>query len=238
MKRAMSVIGILFLAGGLMLPGCVQNGQLAFEPVKVDVNHTHTSDAPAGTIQRIMEVYSPELEFSAYCRIYEDQGYIKVSSISSYSSEDLWSDLHLLRLKGIKKATIYMNSPGGSAFQGLAITDEFRLAKGDIELTCEGRGLIASAAVPVFLIADKRIVSKHTIFMIHPAKVWKWGLFTEGLEELESQAKMIRMLQDGYAESVANSTNLSKTEVLDMMQRDNWFTAEQALKMGFVDEIR
>ena len=188
--------------------------------------------------RKTMTVDNPELEFSRYCRTYEGKAYITILSISSYSIDDFWKDFLLLRLKGIKEATIYLNSPGGEAFQGIALTDEIRLAKKDIKLTVECRGLIASAAIPVLCAADHRIGSKGTFFMLHPAALTKWGFFTEGLKDLRSQTKMIELLNERYALVVAENTSLTKEEVLKLMEEDNWFTAEEALKMGLLHEIK
>jgi len=211
----------ILVAIGIFLSAC--------SPDKTDENK----------IQKSMGVTNPELEFSRACRIKDKTAYIKITSISSYNSEDLWGDLQLLAKNNIENLVIYLNSPGGAAFQGLAITDELRIFKEKkIRITAEGRGLIASAAVPVFLIADHRIASKYTIFLIHPAKLWKWGLFAESLDDLQSQAKMIGLLQSNYAENVAACSKLTKEQILEMMKKDTWFTAEEALKYGFVDEIK
>ena len=186
-----------------------------------------------------MSVNNPELQFSRNCYLHENKAYISITSISSYDAKDLWSDLKLLRDKKVDELVIYMNNPGGEAFQGMSITDELRIFKeSKIPITVEARGLIASAAIPVFLIADKRICSKYTVFMLHPASIWKWGMFTEELKDLQSQAKMIEMLNEHYAESVSESSNLSKEKVLDLLKSTNWFTAEQAKEMGFVDEVK
>ena len=49
---------------------------------------------------------------------------------------------------------------------------------------------------------------------------------------------MIEMLNERYALIVSERSHLSKEEVLKLMESDNWFTAEEALKMGLLDEIK
>ena len=112
-----------------------------------------------------------------------------------------------------------------------------RLKAKGMKIIMEGRGLIASAAVPVFLMGDVRRCSKNTIFLIHPAAIFKWGIFTETLEDLESQSRMIRLLRECYVGNVADRTSLSEEEIKDMMSKDTWFTAQQAYEWGFVDEL-
>lgn len=192
------------------------------------------------TIQT-MEVNYPYLEFSQECKLHNNQAHIKVSGgLSRWNSEDLYYDLMLARDMGVDRINIYLNSPGGSAAQGLCITDElriFREANPGIPIYIYARGLIASAAVPVLLQGTHRIVSASTIFLIHPAQLIKWGLFSETLKDLESQSTMIRMFQDRYAHAIQSRSDLDYDQVVQMMGEDTWFDAKQALMWGFVDEV-
>ena len=201
---------------------------------KLDVI-VHLADKPG--ISKTMEVENTDLQYSDTCKICGDAAYM-VARIGSWSSSSMWSDLKLLQKNGIKELVIYMNSPGGAAFQGMSMADELRIFKeSGISVIMEGRGLIASAAIPVLVSGDHRIASKNTVFLIHPAALQKWGAFTETLKDLESQAKMIKMCQEAYANVVAKNSNLNTQEVLKMMEKDTWITAKEALDMGLVDEI-
>jgi len=240
MKKLLILVVILF--GLCSCITTVKQPIEQFPPTKVIVEvKTDKSVAVSkdkDTVSKVMDVQNEEMELSNNCRLFGKTAYITITSISSYGSEDMWNDLTLLHNKGIKNIVVYLNSPGGQAFQGMAFADELRIAKKDFNITMVGRGLIASAAVPVFLTGDYRIVSKNTIFLIHPAKLWKWGFFTEGLRELDSQRNMIHLLQNKYAEIVSKNSKLSKKRVLEMMKEDTWFTADKAKEYGFVDEIR
>jgi ATP-dependent protease ClpP protease subunit len=214
MKRIIAILVVLVF----LVPGLV----LADEPKKS------------------MEVRNPDMQLSDSCGVLGDTAYITLSgSISAYRARDIWCDFKVIRHMGLKKAVIYMDNPGGAAFQGMGITDAIRtLVEDGIEVTMEGSGLIASAAIPVYLAASKRVASKNTIFLIHPAAIIKWGIFSETLKDLQSQTHMMTLLQEMYAEAVASRTNLSVEKVHDMMTKDSWFTADKAQEMGFVDEIR
>lgn len=242
------VTGSLMITAGiitsLIIGGCVTTNVKA-EPervirIKVDAPAAEVKQDKKGeNISRSMEVVNTDLQLSPNCRILNKDAYITMTSISSYNSEDLWKDFKVIGSRGIKKVIMYLNSPGGAAFQGMSITDEMRLLKASgIHITVEGRGLIASAAIPVFLMADRRVASKNTIFLIHPAALEKWGIFTETLKDLQSQAKMITLLQENYAASVAECSRISKDKALEFMKSDHWFTAEEARALGFVDEIK
>ncbi len=190
-------------------------------------------------IHKSMEVHSSELEFSGNCRTYGNKAFLQITSVASYEANCLWSDLKLIRMKGIKEIVIYMNNPGGSAFDGMGMYDQLRLLKNEgVHITAEAYGLIASAAVPVYLVANKRIASRNTTFLIHPSKLWKFGMFEEGLRDLESQSTMLKLCRERYAEAIEENSTLSKKQIIKMMSEDTWFTAEQAKKWGFIDELR
>uniref|UniRef100_A0A6M3LQB4 Putative protease n=1 Tax=viral metagenome TaxID=1070528 RepID=A0A6M3LQB4_9ZZZZ len=237
-----AIVLSLAVLAAIVLNGCgtVPINPVPFPPQELKIKvEGGTVEKDKDKISKSMSVNNPELQFSRNCYLHENKAYISITSISSYDAKDLWSDLKLLRDKKVDEIIIYMNNPGGEVFQGMSITDELRIFKDSgIPITVEGRGLIASAAIPVFLIADKRICSKYTVFMLHPAAIWKWGVFTEELKDLKSQASMIELLNEHYAESVSSSSNLSKDEVLEFLKSTTWFTAEQAKGMKFVDIIQ
>jgi len=223
MKKLIIILSTILLLAGGGISFCEEKQ----EPIVKEV------------FTKTMEISNPELQLSSNCKIKDGKAYYTITSIDSWKSEGIWSDLKLLEVINIKDIIVYLNSPGGSAYAGLSISDEIRLAqeKG-FSFTMEGRGAIMSAAVPVFLMGDKRIISSTVIFLMHPAKLFKWGAFMEGLEELKSQAKMLELLESRYADIVASRTKLSKEKILELNKVDTWFTAKEALEWGFVDEVK
>lgn len=222
MKRA-----IILLAAVLLIAGIV--------PLSAEDKEDVTEDK----ISKTMTVENPYLQFSGYCKIYNDTIYIALTSISSYQAEYLWSDFTLIRQEGFRKVVIYLNNPGGDAFAGTCLTDQIRMLKeAGVLVRMEAYGIVASAAIPVFVSANERIASRNTIFLIHPASLTKWGFFTETLKDLESQSQMIKMLRIRYAKTVAEHSKLTVDEVVEMMSKDTWFSAEQAMEWGMIDELR
>jgi ATP-dependent protease ClpP protease subunit len=190
-------------------------------------------------VNKSMEVRNPALQLSESCKVLGDIGYVTIKSISSWTTQELYNDIKVLKSMGIKKVWIYMNSGGGSAMDGLAISDVIRIAKNDgMEITVDAYGIVASAAIPIFLSASKRIASEKTIFMMHPAALFKAGYFSETLKDLDSQREVLVILRDFYASIVVDNSNLKKEEVLAMMDKDTWFLTPQAKEWGMVDEIK
>ena len=238
-KLIMIAVAMVFMAG------CFQERvSPTLKPQEVKITVSTDSDKTKAIkdtdkISKTMEVSNPELELSRYCKVKDGKAYFTITSISSWGAESLWSDLQLLELLKIKNIVVYLNNPGGEAWQGLSISDEIRMAQErGFHFLMDGRGVIMSAAVPVFVSGDKRIVSKNLIFLIHPARMFKWGMFTEGMKELKSQAKMLELLESRYAEIISSRTNLSKEKIIEMNRVDTWFTAEEAKEWGFVDEVK
>ena len=206
---------------------------------KVEPGDTISITKSADKVHKSMEVVNPILELSSACKVLVDTGYFTIKGISQYTTQELCSDLKVLKSMDIKKVWIYMNSGGGSAMDGLAVSDLIRIAKNDdVEITIDAYGIVASAAIPIFLSASKRIASKNTIFMMHPAAVWKWGMFSETMKDLDSQMTMLLMLRNLYANIVVDNSNRTKDEVLAMMEKDTWFLAPQAQEWGMIDEIK
>ena len=188
-------------------------------------------------ISKSMVVENPELQFSRYTKIHEDTAYISLTSVHSWASESMWGDFKLLKLHDIKKAILYLNNPGGSAFDGFGITDALRLLRsGGVHVTCEASGIVASAAIPILLICDRRIASRNTVFLIHPASIFKM-FASETLKDVEAQAEMLKMARNKYADIVQDRSNLSRKEIFDMLEKDSWFDAEKALTWRMIDEI-
>lgn len=191
-------------------------------------------------ISKSMKVENDQLEFKKI-RVCGDAAYMTIMDIGGWGSsgDDLWLDFQLLRNREIKRLYIFLLSPGGAAYQGLSISDEIRLLKADnVYVEIHGSGLIASAAVPIFLSASKRVASKNTTFLLHPAALGKGGYFSETLSDLQSQAKMIQMINDQYVGIVVGNSKVTDEQARRMIEKDTWISIDEALEYGFVDEIK
>ena len=243
---SVGVAVLIFLAVVWMTQGCVTT-KLPTQPppqrVEITVNGTDATPevAPDVTpeVSRSMSVDNTDLQLSNKTRIHNNIAYMEMTGVNSWNAKDLWADMKLLETMAVDKVVVFLNNYGGQAVQGCSLSDEFRIfKKSGIPVVMEGRGIIASAAIPIFLSGDVRKASKNTVFMVHPASVFKWGQFTEGLKELQEQADMIKMQTERYAIIVSENSTLSKDDVMELMKKTTWFTAEQAKEMGWLHEIQ
>lgn len=190
-------------------------------------------------IRKTQDIPYTEPEFDATAKQIGDTVYFPIwSYISGNDTLALWKTIYVAKHKNIKKLHIYINSGGGSAFDGLGLCDVILAAQKDgFEVVTEANGLVASAAVPIFVVGQKRIASPGTIFMIHEAQLFKF-IADEKKGDLIAQTRMIELLEARYNELIAKRSKLSVAELQEKCKETTWFTAQQAFEWGLVDLIK
>jgi ATP-dependent protease ClpP protease subunit len=166
------------------------------DPVKVDVD---TEDR----ISRSMEVENPSAKLSMLSFLAKDKAFFKLfSGLSVSDVTRLWNDvIYLEHMTDIREINLFINSPGGDAFSGLALADQIERAKRKgFRVIAHASGIIASAAVPVFAVCDERIAAPGTIFMVHEAALWKWP-GRETASDIRSQNDLMNLLRERYIQS-------------------------------------
>lgn len=234
----------LIVAMGFVIWGCLINATKyepqevkitvqAAEPTKVTVG-----DASAYENQRIQQVPYERGSLSNLSFVIGDGAYIKLySALSSSDMTNIWNDFCVLASYDIKAVHLFINSPGGNAFTGLAIADELvRATKKGFEITAYASGIVASAAVPILAVCPQRLAAPGTIFMVHETSLWKWPGY-ETAKDIRAQGKMIELLRDRYMMTLAKYTSLPREKWEHLEGQTTWFSAEQALEWGLVDEI-
>jgi ATP-dependent Clp protease protease subunit len=190
-------------------------------------------------IVQTMEVRNPEGQLSHLSFILDGGGYSMIwSNLSVSDVKMLWADLLVLEKKhGIKEINLFINSPGGDAFAGLALADQIHLAKKrGIKITAHASGVIASAAVPVYAMCDIRMAAPGTIFMVHEVSLWKWP-GRETASDISAQNELIQLLRSRYIKILADKSDLSIDEWSKMEKQTKWFSVDDAVKWGLVDSI-
>lgn len=138
-------------------------------------------------------------------------------------------------LKGLNDAdvTVRINSPGGDVFQAHAIYNLLKSYKGKV--TCCIDGLAASAATIVAAAADKVVMPKNALFMIHNPATFCVDLLTA--EDMEKMKDALEAVKNSILEAYMSKCKLSKDELSSMMDAETWMNAEEAKEHGFCDEI-
>jgi len=207
----------------------------AADPTNVTVKEEPRTDR----VNKSMEVANPEGRLSQLSFISNDKAFVKIfSGLSVADVTRLWNDLVVLENNTkIRDVNLFINSPGGDAFSGLALADQIeRARRKGFKITAHASGIIASAAVPVFAVCDVRLAAPGTIFMVHEAALWKWP-GRETASDIRSQNELMYLLRDRYIGKLVDNSKLNKGKWEELEKKTTWFSANKALDWGLVDSI-
>ncbi|HBL55184.1 MAG TPA: ATP-dependent Clp protease proteolytic subunit [Candidatus Lambdaproteobacteria bacterium] len=130
--------------------------------------------------------------------------------------------------------TVFINSPGGEIFSGFAIFDMLKFIT--CPVTTIVTGFAASMGSILSLAADKgrRFAMPQAKIMIHQPLLMG---YQGRASECEIQAREILKTRDHLVKLYAEQTGKSQEEIKKALDRDNWFTAEEALEYGLLDKV-
>ena len=132
-----------------------------------------------------------------------------------------------------KDISVYVNSPGGSLHAGLAIYDAMQYVKPDVQTLCYGMAMSAASLILAGGAKGKRLSLPNARILIHQPSSGFQGQSTD----IEIHAKEVLELRRLLDEIYARHTGQSVEQVHDDMERDRFFSAEQAVEYGLVDRI-
>lgn len=141
--------------------------------------------------------------------------------------------LHLAYEDPKKDIKLYINSPGGSVYDGLAIIDTMNYIEPDVQTI--GIGLQASMGAMLLSAGakGKRVCLPNARVMIHQPSSGTEGKITDQEIALREGVYLKKVL----AEMMAKNTGKSLKEVEKAMDRDCWMSAEEAKEFGIIDEV-
>lgn len=132
-----------------------------------------------------------------------------------------------------KDISLYINSPGGEVYAGLAIYDAMQYVKPDVSTVCVGMGMSAAALILAGGAPGKRYALPNAKVMIHQGS----GGFRGTPADIQIAAKEILELTRRSAEILAKHTGQTVEQVLQDIDRDRFMTPEEAIEYGLVDSI-
>ena len=135
-----------------------------------------------------------------------------------------------------KDISLYINSPGGSVTDGLAIYDTMQYIKCDVSTICVGM----AASMGAFLLSSgakgKRIALPNSSILIHQPLIGGHGL-TGQTTDIEIAAKNLVQTKERLNTILAENCGKTVEELARDTDRDNWLTANEALEYGLVDKV-
>jgi ATP-dependent Clp protease protease subunit len=132
--------------------------------------------------------------------------------------------------------TVYINSPGGSVNDGLAIYDTMRLLRTPLRAIVTG--LAASMGAVIYLAADTRQMLPHSQIMIHdPAFGGCHDISGKKPHEIQSELDSLNKCRKRLTEIIAERTGKPFDEICNVTQQDTFFDAEESVAFGLAHEI-
>jgi ATP-dependent Clp protease protease subunit len=141
--------------------------------------------------------------------------------------------LHLGSQDPEKDVSLYINSPGGSVYAGLAIYDTMRFVKPDVRTICFGVAMSMGSLLLMGGTAGKRMALPNARILIHQPS----GGFQGQASDIAIHARETLELRRHIDELYAQHTGQSVERVHDDMDRDRYFTAEEACEYGLIDRV-
>lgn len=182
----------------------------------------------------IVRTRDGERGYDIYSRLLEDRIIFLGEEVTEGSANTIVAQLlHLANEDPDKDIQLYINSPGGSVYDGLAIYDTMQYIKPDVQTI----GIGLQASMGAFLLSSgakgKRFVLPNARVMIHQPSSGTQGMVTDQEISLRESVCMKELL----AKVIAKNTGQKLDKVKADMERDHWMSADEAVKYGLADEM-
>jgi ATP-dependent Clp protease protease subunit len=132
-----------------------------------------------------------------------------------------------------KDISLYINSPGGIGYAGMAIYDAMQYVKPDVQTVCVGMGMSAAAMILCGGASGKRFALPNAKVMIHQGSAGARGTPAD----IQIQAREILATTNRMAEIIARHSGQPVDKVLQDIDRDRFMTPEEAIDYGLIDSV-
>jgi ATP-dependent Clp protease protease subunit len=176
-----------------------------------------------------------ERSFDIYSRLLNDRIIFLGTPVTSEIANLIVAQMiHLESDDPDKDIRLYINSPGGDVYAGLAIYDTMRYVRSDVQTICFGMAMSMGAILLAGGTRGKRVALPNSKIMIHQGH-------TSGFEgqatDIEIRAREILALQRRIEELMAADTGHTVERIHEDTQRDNFMSPEQAKEYGLIDQV-
>lgn len=182
----------------------------------------------------IVKTRDGERGYDIYSRLLEDRIIFLGEDVNEHTANVVVAQLlHLANEDPTKDIQLYINSPGGSVYDGLAIYDTMKYIKPDVQTI----GIGLQASMGAFLLSSgtigKRYLLPNARVMIHQPSSGTQGKVTD--QEISLREAL--QLKENLAKMMAKNTGQKLDKVKADMERDYWMSADEAVKYGVADEV-
>ncbi|MCK4752944.1 MAG: ATP-dependent Clp protease proteolytic subunit [Planctomycetes bacterium] len=149
------------------------------------------------------------------------------------AAEVIMKMLYLDNLKRASEISLYINSPGGSVDDTMAIYDTMQFISSPIATFCIGRAQSGGAIVLAAGTKGKRHALPHAKIMLHQP----WGGITGQAADIKIQAEEILKSKTMINEILAKETGQTVEKIAAETERDRYMSADEAKKYGLIDDV-
>jgi len=136
--------------------------------------------------------------------------------------------------QGAKKLAIYINSPGGDVFEGIAILNCLKRFSGEKVVYVDG--LAASIASVIAMAGDRRCMGSGAMMMVHDPSAFASARGVGTAAEMRAKAEDLDKIATAMAGAYAERTKKDESAMRTIMRAETWMTAAEAVELGFADE--
>lgn len=178
-----------------------------------------------------------ERSYDIFSRLLNDRIILLHDEVNSATASVIVAQL--LYLEGQdpdKDIFLYINSPGGSVTDGMAIYDTMQYIKCDVSTICTGM----AASMGAFLLSSgakgKRIALPNSEIMIHQPLISGGGISGQ-VTDIQIRSKYLQRTKDRLNHILSENTGKDYETICRDTERDNFMTAEEALEYGLIDKV-
>lgn len=173
-----------------------------------------------------------ERAYDIYSRLLKDRIIFVLGQVDDTMANSIVSQLLFLEKENPEKEIqMYINSPGGSVTAGMSIFDTMKMITPKINTVCIGQ----ACSMGAFLLSqgDKRYCAPSARVMIHQPS----GGFQGQATDWDIHNAEINRMKEFLTQQMADTSNVSYSEIRRLCERDYFIGAEQALELGIIDAI-
>src|SRR4029078_2592608 len=175
-----------------------------------------------------------ERSFDIYSRLLRERIVFLGTEVDDHVANLITAQLLFLEAEDPDKdVSLYVNSPGGSAYAGMAIYDTMQFVKPDVRTICVGMAMSAAAMILCGGAAGKRSALPNAKMMIHQGSAG----FRGAPSDIDIHAREVLSVTRRMAEIIAPHPGREVDQVMLDIDRDNFMAPREAVDYGLIDEV-
>ena len=202
-------------------------------------NHSHNSNRPEttdiGLIPMVVETTGRgERAYDIYSRLLKERVVFMVGAVDDHMANLIVAQLLFLESENPEKdISLYINSPGGVVSSGLAVYDTMQFIRPDVSTVCIGQAASMGALILAGGQKEKRHALPHSRVMIHQPMGGAQGQASD----IEIHTREILTTRERLNKILSTHTGQSMDTIKKDTDRDNFMSADEAVKYGIIDSI-